>query len=297
MQLRLFPTPDRPVGPRLKNLVSLPELGFDEVVQGAIDLAATDDPLVAKELVSGFVGKLPIWLDLDSDPAGPARLGRRAKKAIAAADVVTVATRGLWEIVREHRHRVFLVPDPIPPTPSPKPATMPLLRPALGYCGANSVHLQGDLLVEIAATKRDYQVYIGGPAADRPEFVAADATLPNFHRLPEADPSLWRRLSVAVFPFEVDKATETWLPHELLTALRAGAPIICTPLLEVGRTDLPVSFATSADGFIARAAELMADAEQCGARIKRGQAFIAEEHDPKQVAARLQKALAGVVRG
>ena len=294
MQLRLFPSPQKPIGHRLAALVALPDVGCETTTHGSIDLAATDDPLMAAELASGFVGKLPVWLDLDGDPATLARLNRAARRAIARADVVTVATRGLWEMVRETTLHVFLVPEPVPTPPAPPPGTTPLLRPAIGWYGIDDSHLRLDLLIEIALAARDHQIYFGGPAAAAVDKAAATDDLPNFHLLPEADATLWRRLSIAVFPFPVGKETETWLPTGLLAALASGTPVVSTPLLEPARLDAPIAFAVDGGGFAARVAEILADPEQTALRAKQGREFIAREHAPQAVAARLCRALASV---
>jgi glycosyltransferase involved in cell wall biosynthesis len=272
-------------------------MALESVPEGAVDLAVTDDPLTAGELAPGFAGRLPIWLDLDGDPDTLAVLKRRARRALGRADLVTVATRGLWELVREIHHNVVLIPEPIAAPARPAAGVEPLLRPAVGYLGRGGPWMRLELLSQVAATRRELQVYLAGECAAEPVVATAAARLPNLHRLAEAEASLWRRLSVAAFAYRTGRVTETWLPTALLAALAAGVPIVATPLLELGRLPTPALFATTAAGFAGQVDVWLADPETAAEKTAAGRAFIAAEHAPEVVAAALRDALATTGRG
>ncbi|MDP8222124.1 MAG: glycosyltransferase [Candidatus Lernaella stagnicola] len=276
----------------MARLTRLPGFEFHKTPQGAIDLAVTDDPAMVGELAAGFVGKLPLWLDLDGHPNTVLRMKSRHWRELSRATMITVATRGMWEAVREFHHDVYLVPDPVEETPPARVAELPLLRPAIGFAGEYNPWCNIDFLPEMAALRRDQQIYVAGEAGRQRRSREAAARLPNFHILAEAEAALWRRFSVAVFPYAVDKPTEYWLPYELPAALSAGALVVATPLTELARGDLPISLASRPAGFAARVAELLADAAAAAALRRRGREAAAAEHAPSVVAERLRAAMA-----
>ena len=151
MRIRTFHAPETPLGPRLKKLLAL---------------AVTDDPAHAAELRRDFVGKLPVWLDLDAAPRSgeTARAQRNAQRGIAGADLVTVATRGLWEKVRQSNHRVHLVPEPIVATSSSSGDTSLLVSPAIGFCGPASPFWDAELAINLATLNRSLAVHLGEEA-------------------------------------------------------------------------------------------------------------------------------------
>lgn len=272
------------------------DLEVDHLFQTTVDYAATDEPLIVEELTRTFRGKLPIWLDLDGGHSPLLWRRRRYRRILAGATVVTVATRGCWEEVRESTHRVHLVPDPLAGDPPAEPPDS-LLPPALGFAGETGKWFLPHIPVELAEQRRDWQVYLAGEAARLPVFQAAERNLPNLHLAPEANSDFWRRLQVAVLPFAVDHSNENWLPGACLQAWVHSVPAVATPLAEVARLDAPTLFATDTTAFI-RQTQLLLDEPQNAARqATAARGFVLREHDPATVAERLRRALTGATVG
>lgn len=291
MRVRYFHSPEQRIGARLQRLAALAGLEVDRHFQTAIDYAATDQPALVAKLVRTFRGKLPVWLDLNGRQSPLLWHRRPYRRAVAQAGLVTVATRGAWEELREVNDRVHLIPDPV--TCEPEPGTPPaaLLSPAIGYAGGASEWFLPQILVDLADQRRDWQVFIAGETAHLPLFQAAAKNRPNFHLAPNAGPEFWRRLQVAVLPFTVDRFNENWLPDEYLQAWVHNVPVVGTPLLEVARLDAPVLFATDPTGFIRQTQLLLDDPQQAGQRAAGARNFVAREHDSDIVANRLRLAL------
>jgi len=296
MRVRTFSSSRRPLGNRLKSLLALPGADLSATASGPIDLAATDDAATAADLVRDFAGKLPVWLDLDGAPTQQnAKHNRRREKAgIQAANLVTVATRGLWEEIREMTYRVVLLPDPVaPPSPVSGKAT-PLIGPAVGYVGAADEPWQAEMVTDLARIARKLAVHIGGAAARHPAIIKAERALPNLHLHPDAGNELWRRLRAAVFPYVVDTPTHNWLPAPLLAAWSEGVPTVTTPLGEVMRLPTPVLTATTAAGMAGQIDALLATPDEAAEDGRALQAFVETEHQPAQLAARLRETLKGL---
>lgn len=290
MQIRLFPAAAGSIGERLQSLIALPGFPGEQAAHGPINLACTDNPAVAAELKRDLAGKVPVWLDLDAAP--PFAYSRhRLRAGIAAADLVTVGTRGLWEEVREHNYRVALVPDPVAlpePTTAERP---PLVGPAVGLFDRENHVVDHQILIDLARQNRDLEMHLDGEIVKHPLLKSAERQLPNLHFAHDAGESLWRGLLAAVLPYRNDRQTLYWIPRPLLECWAVGLPAVVTPLPEVGRLEPLALFAATATGFAARIKQLLAEPEAAADLGKRAADFIAREHSLQAVARRLQSAL------
>jgi glycosyltransferase involved in cell wall biosynthesis len=293
MRYRVFASPERPIGERLRRLLALPGFPGEPVAFGAIDLACTDDPATAAELHRDFVGKLPVWLDLDAAPRAGLRAGFKPAptRGIARADLVTVPTRGLLDEVRRIAPRVELLPDPVEPPPPATEDDPPLIGPAVGYVGPTDEFWDADVPVIIAEQDRRLQVHLGASAAKIEPLAAAERRLPNLHFLPD-DRAVWRRrFLVGIFPYRVDDRTRRWLPAPLLETWAAGIPAVCAPLPEVAHLGSFAPTAASPAEWAHQAQRLAAEPETAAQIAREAAAFVAREHSPAAVLARLRECL------
>jgi len=289
MRYRVFASSERPVGERLRRLLALADFPGEAVAFGAIDLACTDDPATAAELRRDFVGKLPVWLDLDAAPR--AGLRPAPTKGIARADLVTVSTRGLLDDVRRINPRVELLPDPVEPPATATEDDPPLIGPAVGYVGPTDESWDADVPVAIAEQERRLQVHLGASAAKIDALAAAERRLPNLHFLPD-DRAVWRRrFLVGIFPYRIDDQTRCWLPAPLLETWAAGIPAVCAPLPEVARLGPFALTAASPAEWAHHVQRLVAEPETAAQIAREATAFIAREHSPATVLARLRECL------
>ncbi len=289
MRYRVFPAPDRPLGPRLRRLLALPGFPGEAIAFGPIDLACTDDPTTAAELHRDFTGRLPVWLDLDLPPDTAPR-GHKLD-GIKLASLVTVPTRGRWDQIRHLTPRVALVPDVVEPPPPGREDDPPLVGPAIGYVGPIDERWDAAVPIALAEVERRFQIHLTAAAAARESVVLAERRLPNLHFLPDDRASWWRRMVAGVFPYQVGPQTAHWLPASLLKAWAAGVPTVCAPLPEVARLAPSALTATTPAEWARHVQLLVAEPEQASRLAQDAAAFVAREHAPAAVLARVEECL------
>ena len=269
---------------RLPALIGLLGAEAQIIAHGPIDLACTNDPALAGDLCRDFVGKLPVWLDLETWPEfSPRRIltNRRISQGLANADLVTVPTRGLWEEVRQRNPRVYILTDPVIIQSDEKQDVLELLDPAIGFFDSTESNLDPQIIIEIALANRPWQIYIAGSVALNPALQEADRRVPNLHLLPEEGTGILSRFKVAVFPYSISRTKTYWLPQAVLQAWAVNTPTVCSPLPELNNHPDLTLFATMATGFTARIQEILAHPDQTAMQTAKAAAFIADEHSPQ----------------
>ncbi|HPQ68765.1 MAG TPA: hypothetical protein PKW95_06525 [bacterium] len=297
MRLRTFSTAQRPLGPRLRALLALPDFAGEIIAHGPLDLVATDDPLMALDLRRDFIGKLPVWLDLDASRPEKEILptSRRGRQALRQAELLTVSTRGLLAEARRCNANALWLPDPLAPPAAKAVDELPLVPPAVGFVGPREPALRWEVFAELAQRERRLQLYVGGDAADEPFLREAERRLPNLHLRPGDDETLWTRLHAALLPYRLDALPVHALPPALIRACQAGKPVLCAPLLEAGRLDATLSFADDAAGYARHLQSDLLNKTPTRAAGEILRAAVAHHH-PESVAAILNEALSRVGR-
>lgn len=199
-------------------------------------------------------------------------LRRTHRQLLASARVVVASSRALAGQVAPHRPDVLELPNACDyehfqcaqRLEAPAGFTPPgELR--IGYLGAISHWLDGELLSELAGLRRqDAFVLVGDIYGDRGQHRRL-ARLDNVYFRPrqpyERLPEILAAFDVAMIPFRVNAITHATSPIKLFEYLAGGRPVVSTELAEVRRYDT-IFLAPDAGGFssaIEAAAKARAD--------------------------------------
>ncbi len=161
-------------------------------------------------------------------------------------------------------------------------------RPRIGFIGAVSDYkLNADWLLHLARARPDWNLVVIGPTgiADPGTDVSALASTPNVHLLGHRAyaelPSYLKGFDVAVIPYRINDYTRSVFPIKFFEFLATGRPVVISNLPALKDFYGAVGVATSAEEFVLRCEEALAEPEHG----KDERVRLAEKHSwPQRIA-------------
>jgi glycosyltransferase involved in cell wall biosynthesis len=168
----------------------------------------------------------------------------KEEQLLRAANVVITTAPALFESKSRLNSNVHLVANAVDydgfqralagASPPERMAALP--QPLIGYVGAINDKLDYDLLVSIAAQRRDWSVVMVGPARLQTagDIASCDALrrLPNVHFLGKVDvPDVPRYIAacqVCLLPYKINERTRNISSLKMYEYLACGKPVVST---------------------------------------------------------------------
>ncbi|PPD43356.1 MAG: glycosyl transferase [Methylocystis sp.] len=208
--------------------------------------------------LSSFAGAPPGLLDYED-------------RLLAKCDVVYVGGHSLYAAKKDRHHDIHVFPSSVDASHFQaaravvaEPADQAAIPgPRLGFFGVIDERMDLGVVARMAELRPQWHFVMIGPTAKIDE--AALPRAPNIHWLgckPYVDlPRYLAGWDVGVMPFAINEATRFISPTKTPEFLAAGIPVISTPIADVVQpygAAGHVAIASDAEGFVARAEELMA---------------------------------------
>lgn len=276
-------------------------LGFWPRMRGAGDnkskLVAWIYDTEAAEYLSAFP-KAVVFYDCVDDHAAQAGMDRNPKRVqeeenaiLKRADLVTVTSKRLFEMMRERNRNVHLVLNAgdvslflpsVSPSPLPSPYTRRGGQRILGTVGSlDGYKFDFELLEKIARQKPEWNItLIGELVVDRDhQVVERLSALPNVNWLGaiprEKVPGYVHQFDVCLIPYRANQYNAASFPLKFWEFMASGKPIVVSGVPELKEYQPLIAYAENADKFIqmcevafkegsVRAAERIALAKQHG---------------------------------
>jgi GT2 family glycosyltransferase len=181
---------------------------------------------------------------LEVFPYPRGRLERSHARALERAEVVFAVSRPLFEEVRRSRPDAILLPNGVDASrfaadPDPESAPEPIRRaraagrPVAGYVGALARWVDGDLLVDLARLRPDWDFFLVGEELDRSLTDRLERAPGNLRFLGPrpyaAMPAVLASFDVGLIPFSRGREGQHASPIKLYEYLAAGIPVLSTP--------------------------------------------------------------------
>lgn len=209
---------------------------------------------------------------------------RQEDELIAGADLVAVSSAFLEEQVRERAKRVLRVPNGCDFTHFAQvPWRPPAVPVTVGYYGAIAEWFDSQLVGELARLRPDWRFLLVGSTytCDTSPF-AGHANLTLAGEQPYTDLSRWlERMDVLIIPFRRTPLTEATNPVKFYEIMAAGKPLVAVRLPELEPYRELVAFADTAEQFVARIEDVLAQESEDSAAVRR--AFAREQTWEKRV--------------
>jgi glycosyltransferase involved in cell wall biosynthesis len=218
----------------------LPELPGRVVWAFAYNVPAEADRRGAR-LVYDVIDALEVF------PHSRGRLEKSHARALESAEVVFAVSRSLLDEVRPARPDAILLPNGVDASrfaadPDPESAPEPIRRaraagrPVAGYVGALARWVDGDLLVELARLRPDWDFFLVGEELDRSLSDRLERAPGNLRFLGPrpyaAMPAVLASFDVGLIPFRRGPEGHHASPIKLYEYLAAGLPVLSTPIPE-----------------------------------------------------------------
>lgn len=226
--------------------------------------------------------------ELSAFAGAPPEMRKREAELLSRADLVFTGGQSLYEAKRGQHPHVFAFPSSVDTAhfararrATADPADQAAIpHPRLGFFGVIDERMDLDLLAAVADARPAWQLVMIGPV------VKVDATLlpqrPNIHYLGGKEyrdlPEYIAGWDVALLPFALNDSTRFISPTKTPEYLAAGKPVVSTPIRDVVRpygTRGLVHIAATAGDFVKAVEQALA--EDGGARLRRADAFLAQE--------------------
>ncbi|MBZ5560504.1 MAG: YdcF family protein [Acidobacteriia bacterium] len=202
----------------------------------------------ARDLIREVDPSLTIYYCAD-DFSASSHAARRIKQSearlLAEADLVFATSQRLLERAQRHTSRAQRFPAgvnydqfaAVAAAPDGVPADLKALkRPIAGYVGALHIHLDQQLIADLARRMPDVTFALVGPTHSDTSPLAA---CPNVHLLggrPHEDvPHYIKGFDVGLVPYRVSEYTASVYPVKLNEYLAMGLPVVATDLPEIRR--------------------------------------------------------------
>jgi glycosyltransferase involved in cell wall biosynthesis len=177
--------------------------------------------------------------DLASFADAPPEMTLRVRRALAIADVAFAGGRSLHRSAASVRgsQPTHLFPSGVECEHYARSRQLrrPHDRPVAGYVGVIDERLDLDLVAQLAAAVRDWDIQMVGPTTkiDQATLPQADNLyylgMQTYDRLPE----VMAGFDVALMPFALNDATRSISPTKTLEYLAAGLPVVSTRVPDV----------------------------------------------------------------
>ncbi len=193
------------------------------------------------------------YLDEVTTFAGDAsQLNKDHQDLLETSDVIITTAQKLFEEAKKKRPDALYVPNGVDfshfnnptgqdPLPIPKDMSDILQerKPVIGYYGALASWFDYDLLLGIAAERREFNFVIIGMDYDGSLGKSGLLNRPNIVYLGPKSytdlPAYLAGFDVAILPFKNNKVTQSTSPVKLFEYFAGGKPVVSTPMNEVLR--------------------------------------------------------------
>jgi teichuronic acid biosynthesis glycosyltransferase TuaH len=218
-------------------------------------------------------------IELLSRRGRAAWLGRRHRKLLEAADVVTGVSPELVERATAVGRTAVLVPNGCDydhfSTPQPRPRELPTDRVIVGFSGGVSDRIDAALLISLVDARPEWLFVAVGEVA-RP-LPARDNLLVIGWRPYREMPGWLQAFDVGVIPYQEDTSNLQSNPLKALEYLAAGTPVVSVPIQALGGLGDVVRLASGEPKFLEALDDMVAmppTADRCRA-VAAGQSWMA----------------------